>query len=161
VLRSLPGVPLGNADLIAMNGFVDAGDAGIRVSGNLNIAAVAVLNANNIQVGGASTGVPIVQAPNIGALTAANNTAGAGAKADTPTSSVTQDRPSIIIVEFLGFGGGDGDAPVPADQDRRRGDGALHSYNTNNVLQLVGNGALTDAQKSALTAEERGNLEAP
>jgi hypothetical protein len=54
----LPGVPLGNADLIAMNGFVDTGDGGIRVSGNLNVAAIAVLNAGNIQVGGKESGVP-------------------------------------------------------------------------------------------------------
>ncbi len=35
-------VPPGNADLIAFFGDVDAGDAGIRVSGNINIAAVKV-----------------------------------------------------------------------------------------------------------------------
>jgi hypothetical protein len=58
VLRALPGVPLGNADLIAMHGFVNAGDAGIRVSGTLNIAALAVFNAGNIQVGGKATGGP-------------------------------------------------------------------------------------------------------
>src|SRR6202022_1183959 len=50
VLRALPDVPLSNADLIAMNGFVNAGDAGVRVSGNINLAAVQVLNAGNIQV---------------------------------------------------------------------------------------------------------------
>jgi hypothetical protein len=32
-------------DLIAPSGFVDAGDAGIRSSGNLNIAALQILNA--------------------------------------------------------------------------------------------------------------------
>ena len=57
-LQSLPGVPLGNADLIAPRGTVDAGAAGIRVSGNLNIAALQVLNAFNIQVQGVTTGVP-------------------------------------------------------------------------------------------------------
>jgi hypothetical protein len=66
VLRALTDVPLGNVDLIAFVGSVNAGDAGIRVSGDLNIAAVLVLNASNIQVGGSSTGVPIVQAPPIG-----------------------------------------------------------------------------------------------
>jgi hypothetical protein len=65
-LRSLPNVPVGNADLIAPNGIINAGDAGIRVSGNLNLAAVAVLNASNIQVEGKATGIPVVEAPNIG-----------------------------------------------------------------------------------------------
>jgi hypothetical protein len=50
------------------------------------------------------------------------------------------------------------DAPAPEDGDRRRGGVDQHSYNTNNLLQLVGNGPLTDAQKSALTEEARRNL---
>ncbi|HEY4366976.1 MAG TPA: filamentous hemagglutinin family protein [Steroidobacteraceae bacterium] len=48
----------GNVDLIAPVGFVNAGDAGIGSSGNLNIAAQHVIGLDNIQVGGASTGVP-------------------------------------------------------------------------------------------------------
>jgi hypothetical protein len=42
------------------------------------------------------------------------------------------------------------------DDDRRKND--KHSYNANSVLQLVGNGSLTDAQKQALTSEERQEL---
>jgi filamentous hemagglutinin len=44
---------------------IDAGDAGIRATGNLNIA---VLNASNISIGGTSAGTPSapsVSAPNI------------------------------------------------------------------------------------------------
>ena len=40
-LQTIKGAPTGNVDLIAPVGFIDAGDAGIRVSGNLNLAAVA------------------------------------------------------------------------------------------------------------------------
>jgi hypothetical protein len=54
-IQTVKGAPIGNVDLIAPVGFIDAGDAGIRVSGNLNLAAVAVLNAGNIQVQGTST----------------------------------------------------------------------------------------------------------
>ncbi len=43
----------------------DAGAAGIRVSGNLNIAALAVANVANIQVQGTTTGVTAA-APNVG-----------------------------------------------------------------------------------------------
>ncbi|WP_295849516.1 filamentous haemagglutinin family protein [Tardiphaga sp.] len=53
---------------------------GIRVSDDLGILALCVANAANIQVGGKSSGVPTVEAPNIGGLTAANNTASAAAK---------------------------------------------------------------------------------
>jgi filamentous hemagglutinin family protein len=48
----------GDVDLIAPSGFVNAGDAGIGSAGNLNIAAQHVIGLDNIQVGGASTGVP-------------------------------------------------------------------------------------------------------
>jgi Filamentous haemagglutinin family outer membrane protein len=57
--------------LLPPRGTVDAGDAGIRVSGNLVIAAFQVLNANNIQVQGTSVGVPTGPVANVnGALTA-------------------------------------------------------------------------------------------
>jgi filamentous hemagglutinin len=49
----------GNVDLIAPSGVVNAGDAGIGAAGNINIAALRVVGADNIQVGGKSTGVPL------------------------------------------------------------------------------------------------------
>ena len=61
-------MPLSKVDLVAFVGSVNAGDAGIRVSGNINLAAVAVLNAANIQVQGTATGIPTVQGPPVGAL---------------------------------------------------------------------------------------------
>src|SRR5262249_36777535 len=76
-LEPLAGVAPGDVDLIAPLGTIDAGEAGIRVSGNVNLAALQVINAANIQVQGTSTGIPTAQAPNIGGLTEASNTAGA------------------------------------------------------------------------------------
>jgi hypothetical protein len=113
VLESVAGVPPGDVDLIAPTGTVDAGDAGIRVSGNLNISAVLILNATNIQVGGTSVGTPVVAAPNLAGLTAASNSTGATANAAVEAaqqgrSETTQnDVPSIVTVEVLGYGGGD------------------------------------------------------
>ena len=52
------GVEPGDVDLIAPEGTVDAADASIRVIGNLNVAALVVLNADNIQVEDEVTGVP-------------------------------------------------------------------------------------------------------
>ena len=51
-LAPIPEVPAGDVDLIAPLGTIDAGEAGIRVSGNVNIAALHVVNAANIQVQG-------------------------------------------------------------------------------------------------------------
>jgi filamentous hemagglutinin-like outer membrane protein len=156
VLRALPDVPLGNADLIAINGFVDAGDAGIRVSGNLNIAALTVLNAGNIQVGGKSTGVPTVEAPNIAALTSASNTAGAAAKtSESPSDPAkSSDQPSVIIVEFLGFGGGDGEVPAEGEQARQRRDSS-QIQDPHSRVQILGAGELTGTQRRDLVDEKR------
>ena len=99
----------GDIDLIAPLGTIDAGEAGIRVSGNVNLAALHIVNAANIQAQGNTTGVPQIQAPNIGGLTEASNTAGAAAQqAATPEQAARNAQPSVIIVEVLGFGGGEG-----------------------------------------------------
>ncbi len=117
VLATVTGVAPGNVDLIAPTGTIDAGDAGIRSSGNLNVAAVQVVNAQNIQVSGSSSGTPAaatVSAPNLGTLTAGNTTAGATAstvkelgKAAQPEARKEEQPPSLITVEVLGYGGGD------------------------------------------------------
>lgn len=116
VLATLAGVKPGNVDLIAPTGAIDAGDAGIRSSGNLNLAARVILNAANIQVGGTTAGAPPAPAaPNLGSITAASNTSAAatsssnevarrGAAANPPA-----EFPSIFTVEVLGYGGGEGD----------------------------------------------------
>jgi hypothetical protein len=114
VLASVVGAPPGDVDLIAPSGIVDAGDAGIRASGNLNIAAVQVLNAANITVGGKSSGVPTATSVNLGALGAASSAAGSTQQAASsttpnhpPTSGQQDETPSIISVDVLGYGGGD------------------------------------------------------
>jgi hypothetical protein len=119
VLESVAGVPPSDVDLIAPKGTIDAGDAGIRVSGNLNLAAVQIINAGNIQVGGASVGVPTLAAPNIGNLTSASNTVAASSNAaqqlagQNSAPPAQDETPSIISVEVLGYGGEE-------DDDQRR-----------------------------------------
>tara|TARA_R110001592_G_C13192015_1_gene752944 strand:- start:3893 stop:14779 length:10887 start_codon:yes stop_codon:yes gene_type:complete len=48
-----------SVNLIAPNGEVNAGDAGIGAAGDINIAAARVVGADNIDIGGASVGVPV------------------------------------------------------------------------------------------------------
>lgn len=121
VLASVEGVMAGDVDLIAPQGVVDAGDAGIRSTGNLNIAATAVLNASNIQVAGTSAGVPAaptVSVPPIGALTqpqqqptGGDPAAQAAKEAQKQAAEQQEQLPSIITVEVLGYGGGEGEQP--------------------------------------------------
>ena len=111
VLTAVREVPPGSVDLIAPSGVVDAGDAGIRASGNLTIAATRVLNAGNIAVGGTSTGTPapVVTAPNVGGLTAAGNAAGAMDRTAPRPAAAPAAIPdsSLITVTVEGYGGGE------------------------------------------------------
>jgi hypothetical protein len=108
-----------NVTLVAPHGTVDAGSAGIRVSGNLNIVAFQVVNSFNVQVQGASTGLPTQATANVGALTSANNAAGAvrANVAPAPARNEASDTPSLITVEVIGYGGGEGDGD---NESRRR-----------------------------------------
>ena len=127
VLETVIGAPPGNVDLIAPVGTVNAGDAGIRSSGNINVAAAQVLNAGNIQAGGSSTGVPApAAAPNISGSVAASSAAGASQNAATEAArqqqpnnqSQEEEPPSIITIEVLGYGGGDDGVGTDFGPDR-------------------------------------------
>jgi hypothetical protein len=118
VLAAVEGIPAGNVDLIAPNGAVDAGDAGIRVTGNLNIAATTVLNASNIQSSGTSSGVSSAapaSAPSLGGI-AASSASAAGAAAANQVAQSSREKEeerkeeaeSIVVVEVIGYGGGEG-----------------------------------------------------
>ncbi|MDB6153467.1 MAG: hypothetical protein JWL90_1920, partial [Chthoniobacteraceae bacterium] len=129
VLATIQGVTPGDVDLIAPKGIIDAGDAGIRVSGNLNVAAVQLLNADNIQVAGASAGTPAAPAvavPSLGGLTAPSSSVAANstvaeeaAKRARTQANPQEELPSIITVEVLGYGGGNGTSDED-DEERRK-----------------------------------------
>lgn len=156
-LLTLPGQDptASNVSLLAPHGTVDAGAAGIRVAGNINIVALQVLNAFNIQIGGAATGLPVVQGPPVAALTSANNANTATQQAGLPAQPSGQDAASIIIVEFLGFGGNDS-APPQNDNLRKRSE--RDRYDDNAMFRVLGNGSFTAEQTKDLNAEEKENL---
>ncbi|KDB08115.1 filamentous hemagglutinin family outer membrane protein [Burkholderia sp. lig30] len=154
-LQSVPGVPPGTINLIAPRGTVDAGDAGIR-AGNLNVAALRVVNADNIQVTGKTTGVPMVQAVNTGALTAASSAASA-------VSQIAQDlarngangtapRRWTISVQVEGFGDADNDG---ASKNRRKDQ---VGYDPSSAVSVLGFGPAGRSQQTQLSSAELARL---
>ena len=155
-LNPIPEVAAGDIDLIAPLGTIDAGEAGIRVSGNVNIAALRVVNAANIQTQGKSSGVPVTAAVNTGAMTSASAAGSAASQAAEDAArnqqaAAKQGRASIVTVEVLGFGS----EPVQRPrEDASRAPG----YNPDSPVQVLGAGPLSDQARARLTDEERGQL---
>ncbi|MDG2527256.1 filamentous haemagglutinin family protein [Caulobacter endophyticus] len=98
------GVAAPDVYLIAPRGTVDAGDAGVRVAGNLFVAALTVANADNFKAGGSVIGVPTAPAPPaVGTEASAANSAATQAAQQAVGGRDRTER-SIITVEVLGFG---------------------------------------------------------
>ncbi len=93
-IQSSPDVPAGNVNLVAPEGSVNAGDAGIGAAGNINIAATVVIGASNINFGGTATGVPAavggLSASLSGASSAASSTATSASSFSESSSAATK-----------------------------------------------------------------------
>ncbi|WP_165187857.1 filamentous haemagglutinin family protein [Caulobacter soli] len=110
------GVTPPTVTLVAPRGTVDAGDAGIRVAGNLIVAAQFVANADNIQVEGATIGVPTNAVDVSGNLDASSAAASAVQEVvQTMQQSRRNTQPSVITVTVDGFGIGPNDCDANAD----------------------------------------------
>ncbi len=153
---AIPGIPSGDIDLIAPQGTIDIGEAG--VSGrNINLVALQIVNAANITAQGNVSGVPTVQAPSISAALTTSNATAATQQTAIPGQGSGNERPSVIIVEVLGYGGGGANSQDDEEQILKRDN--RQTYNANSALQVVGVGSLSERQKQALTTDEQVGLE--
>ncbi|VVE75265.1 filamentous hemagglutinin-like protein [Pandoraea anapnoica] len=158
-LAPLPEVPSGDVDLVAPLGTIDAGEAGVRVSGNVNFAALAVVNAANVQVQGKSTGLPVIAAVNVGALTNASATAAQASSAAQDAMArervaQRQNTPSIFTVRMLG-GEPSGGTFAPSTSVHPGG----ATYDSASAVQLIGVGTDYDAKQVArLSDTQRQSL---
>ncbi|KRC70126.1 hemagglutinin [Achromobacter sp. Root83] len=160
-LAPLPEVPAGDVDLYAPLGTIDAGEAGIRVSGSVNISALHVANAANIQVQGESTGVPVTASVNTGALSSASAAAtsavnAAQDSAQRAQNAARQNQPSVINVQILGYGEEPVAGAAPAPQTGAAA--AIPRYDAASAVQVLGAGALDASETAKLSVEEQRKL---
>lgn len=112
----LPPTPFGDVVLVAPQGIVDAGEAGIG-GRNVAIAATAIIGASNIQATGNLTGTPpapvsfaasLSSANNLSAGAASSSQAGAGEALDRARDSMQGAKKpvpvSVLTAEVVGFG---------------------------------------------------------
>ena len=159
-LAPIAEVPPGDVDLIAPLGTIDAGEAGIRVSGSVNLAALQVVNAANVQAKGESRGLPVVAAVNVGALTSASAAASQAAMAAQDTvqrerTAARQALPSVFTVRVLGFG----NEPIPGAPVSSESAGPQRTgYRSGSAVQVLGDSAMGPAERNQLTPAERRTL---
>ncbi|WZB77439.1 hypothetical protein WJ972_31970 [Achromobacter insuavis] len=114
-----------------------------------------MLNAANIKAKGDSVGIPVTATVNTGALTSASAAASSAVSAAQDSAQrsqnqARQNQPSIINVQILGYGAEPvAGATAPAVPQE------VSSYRPNNMVQVVGDGALTPAQLARLSQEEK------
>ncbi|WP_433860487.1 filamentous haemagglutinin family protein [Pseudomonas thivervalensis] len=157
-LNPIAEVAAGDIDLIAPLGTIDAGEAGIRVSGNVNIAALTVVNAANIQTQGKSTGVPLAASVNTGAITSASSAASSATQAAEDVArqqqnAARQNQASVFTVQVVSFGS---EQLAPSRDGASRE--APRAYDPASPVQVLGAGPLDEQNRQRLTEEERGRL---
>jgi len=115
-IETSPTVPPGDVDLDAPVGTVNAGDAGIGASGNINIAAAHVIGALNINFGGSASGVPsdlsglaaslsgVSSVASSATTSGAESAAGAAAAAGKDVAPLAQTALSWLEVFVTGLG---------------------------------------------------------
>ena len=106
-LQPLPGIAPGDVSLIAPLGIVDAGEAGIRATGNVNIVGP-LANGANIQAGGKVVGTPTIASASLGAVEAAGAAAGSAsstAQNQGQRGTDARDTASVLDVEVISIGG--------------------------------------------------------
>lgn len=115
-----PDDPPSDIFLIAPVGLVDAGDAGVRASGRVAVAAAQVANADNFKAAGNITGVPTTTAQVAVATPQDAASAIAAQAAQAASTNNQRDQRSLITVDVLGpASDGRCDPNTPGDPDCR------------------------------------------
>ena len=144
----------GDVTLAAPAGVIDAGDAGIRSGGNLILATDTVLNANQISVGGDSTGVP-VEAGALGVdlggldVNSASDDAASELVASDVSDQFGEGSIAILQVEVMGLSG---ESEIEPNNEPKKAD-EKDKLNKNSSNENINTKVRQDAQ----TGVEKNN----
>ena len=109
--------------LMQGGGVFDAGDAGVRSSGSVQVVAPVVRNADNISAGGSIAGAQVsVAAPSLGAIAAP---ASASQKSDDTAKAAANPNGAaasslVLTVEAIGFGDADDDSSDDPNSKKKK-----------------------------------------
>ena len=126
-LTATGGVP-GTVDLFAPYGQINAGEAGIRSAGNINLGARVIIGAENITAGGVTTGGPAVSTAGLSfsaPASADSNTAGKQGDQIASADKLGQNSklagfPSIISVEVISLGEESASQSKPCEDEKTK-----------------------------------------
>ena len=122
VLASRDDTPASDMDLFAPQGAIDAGDAGLRSTGNVTLGAQTILNASNIQAAGTVSGAPApaASAAPAPAPTSPTNTEKGDAQAASALASNRETPLGVLTVEVLESGETAAEPAAEKDDDKRK-----------------------------------------
>lgn len=130
-LRTDPSIPSSNVYPVAPRGIFDAGDAGVRSTGSVDIVAATVLNANNITAGGAISGAQASASGMSGAV--AVPASAPLAKTDSAVSTTSDAKAAgSLSVELLGYGAGE--SPATNSEPERKGQQTVTQATQNDLI---------------------------
>jgi filamentous hemagglutinin family protein len=122
VLASRDDTPASDMDLFAPQGAIDAGDAGLRSTGNITLGAQTILNASNIQAAGTVSGAPApaASAAPAPAPTSPTNTEKGDAQAASALASNRETPLGVLTVEVLESGEAAAEPAAEKDEEKKK-----------------------------------------
>jgi hypothetical protein len=104
-LRTSPDQPASNVYPVAPRGIFDAGDAGVRSTGTVEVVAQTVLNAGNISAAGGVSGAPSLAPPALAVAAPPGASAATDASNKAVAAASSENRRLLNLdVEVVGYG---------------------------------------------------------
>ncbi len=122
VLASRDDTPASDMDLFAPEGAIDAGDAGLRSTGNITLGARTILNASNIQAAGTVTGAPapVTAAAPVAAVTTPTNNENKALEDAAPSAGKRDGAGGMLTVEVLDSEPASDSATIDEEERKRK-----------------------------------------